>query len=155
MWPNETVPTTGEDVTIQCDWTVLINVQPAVIGKLIVDGDLVVEDVNDVNITAESVFIRGGSLTVGNSSSPFTHKFTIQVNGDAMSKYEDVDALVSANKFLVVTGSLVMYGVKPTTTSTYLKQSATKGEKVIYPGASSGWKVGDKLSLSPSFANVK
>ena len=51
----------------------LINIPSIVIDKLIVDGDLVVQDTSDINITARSVFIRSGSLHVGNSSHPFTH----------------------------------------------------------------------------------
>ena len=131
----------------------LINIQSIVVGKLIVDGDLVVQDTSDINITARSVFIRSGSLHVGNSSHPFTHQFTIQINGGLYDSEDYIDPLLNLNKYLVVTGSLALYGVKPASQITYLKQGALKGDDKIHPGSSSGWKVGDKLSLSPSFSN--
>ena len=131
----------------------LIDIQPKIIDKFIVDGDLVVQDSFDINITAQSVFIRSGSLNVGNSSNPFTHQFTIQINGGLYDSEDYIDPLLNLNKYLVVTGSLALYGVKPASQITYLKQGAMKGSDKIHPGSSSGWKVGDKLSLSPSFSN--
>ena len=52
-------------MAIDCDWPLLIDMNPNPIGRLIVDGNLVVQDSMDMNITAESIFIRGGSLRVG------------------------------------------------------------------------------------------
>ena len=114
-------------MTIQCDWTMRININPKRIGRLIVDGDLVVDDSIDVNLTANSIWIRAGSLTVGNSTNPFTHKFDIQINGNSLSPADSIDPLVTVNKYLVVTGSLALYGAKPSSTVTYLKQTANKG----------------------------
>ena len=55
---------------------------------------------------------------------------------------------------MVVTGSLALYGIKPSAHMTYLKQGSFKEQKIIYPGSTSGWKVGDSLSLSPSFSDA-
>lgn len=54
---------------------------------------------------------------------------------------------------MVITGGLSLYGVKPSTQMTYLTQTALQGSRTIYVAASSDWKVGDELSLSPSFTN--
>lgn len=48
---------------------------------MIIDGTIVVDDSRDVNITAQSIYIRKGNISIGTASKPFTHKFTIQING--------------------------------------------------------------------------
>ena len=80
MWPGQVVPQPGDDVEIDCDWTVLIDVQPAAMRWLFIDGDLIVDDTIDIKIMANMVHIRMGSLTVGNQSTPFTHQFVIQIS---------------------------------------------------------------------------
>lgn len=155
MWPNETVPKAGDNVTIYCDWTVLINVNPEPMGNFIVDGDLVVDDSMDINITAKSIFIRAGSLTVGSPSAPFNHSFIFQVNGNKFDNYYDVDPLISGNKLFVVTGLLNLYGKKPSTKVSYLTRTSLSGSNAIYVASSSGWAVGDALSLSPSFSSSR
>ena len=127
QWPNETMPLPGDNITIWCDWTVLIDINPVRMGNFTVDGDLVVDDSIDIHIVAESVFIRSGSLTVGNATNPFTHNFNITVNGNSSSPYREIDAYINANKYFVVTGSLALYGKKPSVISTYLKNTSLKG----------------------------
>lgn len=124
MWPNETVPKAGDNVTINCDWTVLINVSPESMNYFIVDGDLVVDDSININITAKVFHIRAGSLNVGSSGNPYTHNFTIQINGKKHDSSYYVDPLLAGNKLFIVTGSLNLYGNKPGTLFTELTQTA-------------------------------
>jgi len=119
---------------------------------LIIDGTLVVDDTRDVNITAKFIFIRAGNLTVGRSSLPFTHKFTIQLNGNKGDKGSVVDPVVAGNKLFVVTGTLNLFGVRPSTVTTYLKQTALANSNIIWVGSSTDWAVGDQIALAPSFS---
>ena len=89
-----------------------------------------------VNITANSIFIRSGNLTVGSKSKPFTHKFTIQVNGNKDDAGFVIDPLVGGNKFFVVTGILDLYGVAPKSVITPLKQTAASGTKTLFVDSS-------------------
>ena len=57
---------------------------PAPLKYLVIDGTLIADDTRDVNITADSIFIRAGNLTAGSSSAPFTNKLTIQINGNKL-----------------------------------------------------------------------
>jgi hypothetical protein len=150
MWPNGTIPATGQDVYINGNWTVLIDMDPNPIKYMIVDGALIADDTRDIYITAQSIHIRAGSITAGSSSVPFEHKFTIQINNTANADEWTIDDMISGNKFLVVTGSLNLYGKPPATTLTYLTQTALNGETKIYVGSQSGWVAGDTLVLSPS-----
>ena len=129
-----------------------VDMDPVRIGRLVVDGDLVVYQTN-INVTFEalSVHIRSGNFKVGNSSNPFAGNFTIRILGTAGSNYVDIDPLVRANKFIMVTGSLRFYGKKPATLNTFLTNSAMKNTSLLYLASSAGWKVGDTLALAPSF----
>jgi hypothetical protein len=80
QWPNGVVPAATENVTVNGNWTVLLDIDPAPANYLIIDGTLIADDTRDVNITARSIFIRAGNVTAGSPSTPFQHKFTIQVS---------------------------------------------------------------------------
>lgn len=125
---------------------------PAVANELIIDGSLIVDDTRDVNITAKFIFIRAGNLTVGRPSLPFTHKFTIQLNGKKSDIGSVVDPIVAGSKMFVVTGTLNLFGVRPSTVTTYLKQTALANSNTIFVSSSTDWIVGDQIALAPSFS---
>ena len=152
QWPKGIVPIAGDNVTINGNWTVKLDVDPAPLNYLVVDGDIVVDDTRDVNITAKSINIRAGSIKAGSSSAPFVHKFTIQINGKKNDAGFYIDPLLAANKFMAVTGQLNLYGVAPTTVSTYLTQTAAKNSSTLFVASSTDWAVGDTLVISPSFS---
>lgn len=118
----------------------------------IIDGHLMVDDTRDINITANSIHIRAGNLSAGSASSPFLHKFTIQVNGAKTDNGFYVDPIVAGNKYLVVTGILNLYGPVPDSINTYLTAPAAAGSSTIKVASSAGWKAGDQLVISPSFS---
>jgi hypothetical protein len=142
-----------ENVTVDSSWTILLDIDPAPANYMIIDGAVVAEDTRNVNITARSIFIRAGSITAGSLQNPFRHKFTIQIINTKDDNGWYLDALVSGNKHLLVTGSLNLYGRYPSTTKTTLAQSAFAGDTTIYVANSSQWVIGDNLALSPSYAN--
>jgi hypothetical protein len=131
-----------------------MDVDPAPLAYLIIDGDLVFDDTRNVNITANAIFIRAGNVTAGNPSVPFQHTFIIQINGLKQDAGYVIDPIVAGNKFFVVTGSLNLYGIAPRTITTYLTQIASKGSLTIYVAASLDWAVGDTIALAPSFSSA-
>ena len=76
----------------------------------------------------------------------------IQINGQRNDIGFTIDPLIAANKFMVVTGSLNLFGKAPTTVHTFLTQTAQAGTSTIRVGSSTDWIVGDTLILSPSFS---
>lgn len=153
QWPGGVLPKAGDDVVVNGNWTVMLDVDPAVLNNLTIDGTLVANDTRDVNITANAIFVRSGNITAGSSSKPFTHKFTIQVNGNKVDPGFVIDPLVGGNKFFVVTGILNLYGVAPTSVITPLAATALAGTNTIQVKDSTDWVAGDTLVLSPSFAD--
>lgn len=154
QWPNQTVPQPMDNVTINGNWTVLLDVDPAPLNYLIIDGTLIADDTRDVNVTARSIFIRAGNVTAGSPTNPFMHKLTIQVSNTKEDPGWYIDPLVAGNKYIVVTGSLNLYGVAPTTVTTTLTAPASMGDQVINVASSTNWTVGDVLALSPSYGNA-
>jgi len=108
-----------------------------------------------VKLTANSIHIRLGNITAGNPTTNFYRNFVIQINGNKADNGYYIDPIVAGNKYFVITGSLNLNGVAPTTVTTVLTKTAFIGDKVINVAASIDWKIGDTLVLSPSFSNSK
>jgi len=153
QWPNGTVPKAGDNVTVNGNWTVLLDVDPNPLNYLVVDGTLIADDTRNVNITANSIHIRAGNITAGSPTNTFFHNFTIQINGRKTDNGFYVDPIIAGSKYLVVTGSLNLFGNAPSTVQTFLLQTAFKGDTSIYVNSSTDWAVGDSLAISPSFSN--
>lgn len=140
-------------MTVDGSWTILLDIDPSPADYMIIDGTVIADDTRDVNITARSIFIRAGNLTAGSAASPFQHKFTIQISNTKEDHGWYIDPLVAGNKYIVVTGSLNLYGVAPNTVQTTLNQSAFPGDTSVFVASSAGWQVGETIALSPSYGN--
>ncbi len=130
----------------------MLDVDPAPLNYFIIDGTLLADDTRDVNVTANSIHIRAGNVTIGRPNDPFFRKFTIQINGQKTDNGYYIDPVIAGNKYMVVSGTLNLYGVAPATVTTFLTKTAFKGDTTIYVGNNTDWIVGDTLVLSPSFS---
>ena len=61
----------GDSVFIHGNWTMIIDVDIPALNEFVIDGQLIADDTRDVNITANWIHIRAGTLTAGSSSEPF------------------------------------------------------------------------------------
>ena len=120
---------------------------------MIIDGTVIADDTRNINLTARSIFIRSGNITVGTPTKPFLHNFTIQINNTKSDKGWFIDEVVAGNKYLVVTGSLNLYGNAPDTVQTFLTKSASANAEKIFVKKNNDWAVGDTLGISPSYDN--
>jgi hypothetical protein len=147
------LPQAGDNVTLNGNWTVLLDVDPAPLDFLVIDGILYADDTRDVNITANAIHVRAGNVTTGTAGRAFHKRFIIQINGKKNDSGFTIDPSFSGNKFLVVTGSLSLQGKPPATASTVLTQTAPAGSNLVWVGSSLDWAVGDQLVLSSSFSS--
>jgi hypothetical protein len=69
-----------ENVTVNANWTILLDMDPNPANYMIIDGTVIAEDTRDVVITAKSIHIRAGNISAGSAQSPFTHNFLIRIN---------------------------------------------------------------------------
>jgi hypothetical protein len=74
------------------------------------------------------------------------------LHGTKDDKYLLIDPEASGNKMLAVTGGLEFFGVAPTTPWTKLSQIAPVGATTIKVVDASGWQVGDKIVVAPSYS---
>jgi hypothetical protein len=131
-------------------------VQPNPAGYLTIDGLLYADDTQyaiDINLTAAAILIRYGNLTVGNANTPYKRNFNIILTGDKGDFGYTVSPMFSGNKFLVVAGSLNLYGMAPKTVITYLTATANKGDGFIVVNDVTGWLPNDVIVLGPSFSD--
>ena len=60
--------------------------------------------------------------------------------------------MIAGNNYMVVTGTLNLFGVAPNTVTSFLTKTALKGDSSIYVNDTTNWVVGDTLVISPSFS---
>ena len=125
----------------------LIDVDIPPLDHLLIDGVLIADDTRDVNITANWIHIRTGNLTAGSEHSPFLHKFVIQLNSRKNDYGYYIDPILAGNKHMVVTGTLNLHGVAPSTVTTYLTQTAMRGDISIFVNSKTDWQVGDSIVI--------
>jgi hypothetical protein len=68
QWPEETLPVEGDNVTINGNWTLIMDINPPHLGFLEVNGDLWVEDtLAEAHLIADFIWVRAGSINAGHS----------------------------------------------------------------------------------------
>lgn len=106
QWPNGVMPSDGDNITIPCEWTVMMDISPARIYYFEISGDIIIPDTQDITISADNIWIKGGSLKAGTKDAPFTHKLTIQLKGLKDDLGFTVSPDLTGKKMLVNTGRL-------------------------------------------------
>ncbi len=145
-WPSGNVPLANENVTIPPGKTILLDVSPADLGDLLIEGSLIFEDKN-LSLTAQTIKVTG-LLQIGTPQNPFQNNAVVTLTGPK------VDEEVFGGRFLTTLsgGSIQLHGASAT------KLSWGQLEGTVQPGASKitldkmpvGWKPGDKIALAPS-----
>ena len=152
------MPADGDNVTVDGTWTVIMDVQPARFNYLEVEGDIhIIDGLSSIDastgilIEANYIWIKTGSIYAGSSSDPLVMPLQFKINGMKTDPSFTVDPFLSANKLVAVTGNLHLYGSPPATTWTRLTSFANAGSTSITVSGTSGWVIGDYISIAPSF----
>lgn len=131
----------------------VIDISYVKVKTLTIDGTLRIDSsLSAVTIEAEYIWVRGGKLLAGESSSPYTGQLTIKLLGSRDSTSLIIDDISDAGtKVLGITGEVKLYGVAPTNTQTRLAQNANVGDTVIkVVDDISDWSAGDEIVLGPT-----
>ena len=155
QWPEGRLHLPGEDVYVHGNWTIIMDIDPAECGLMSIDGDVVIEDKFDRNISCQAIWVKAGSITAGSASEPFTHQLTIQLNGQKNDPGYTFDPALQGNKIMVVTGNLNLFGSGPSTVSTRLLESVSAGDTQMTVESVTGWAVNDTIVMAPSFNSAK
>lgn len=50
QWPEGRLPAAGENVTVNGNWTIIMDIDPAACEFMTIDGDVIIEDTSDRKI---------------------------------------------------------------------------------------------------------
>ena len=143
-WPNRKVPAAGDKVTIGRDKDVVLDVSPAALGGLSIDGKLSFSNDADLTLTAEWIMVHG-ELAIGTADSPHTRKATITLTDNV--KGEDVMGGMGDRGIMLSGGTLNLHGDRKNTW-TKLAATAAAGSTSIQVLNAAEWRVGDEIVLA-------
>lgn len=83
---------------------------------------------NELVLRAKNIWVRQGSITIGNLSAPYIGKAAIELNSNPNDPDLIIDPFIDAiNNVLVVTGALTIYAPNNITVWTRLSSYASAG----------------------------
>src|SRR5690606_4238632 len=88
-WPAGKVPGEGEAVVIPAGTDMLLDVVPAPLRSLTIEGRLRFADDRDLELRTEWIYIPGGELAIGSEQRPHTRQATIVLTDEVPG--EDVN----------------------------------------------------------------
>lgn len=150
-WKSGALPAAGEDVVVECPWTMLLDVaETPVFNSLSIVGTLMFDKAQaHTKLKSKSIYVKGGVLKAGEPNAPFAQKITIEIHGERTNPTVLVDDHVDGgNKNLIVTGELSLYGVTPAVVMTRLAAYADKGANTVTVTDNVDWKVGDTIVVT-------
>ena len=152
MWPNQTLPQQWDVVVIPPEWVLDLDIDPPVLDKLIIDGELQFDTSRSLStLTATNIWVRKGNLTAGNSSYAFPGQIVINMTANRSSDAFIVDPNYSfGSNSIIVTGSLRLYGNVHPVTWTKLYAIAQIGDTIITFVDNVDWQVGDVIVIAPT-----
>jgi len=142
-WPNKKVPVAGDKVEIASGKEVILDVSPAQLNGLTINGKLTFADKSDLALSTEWIMVHG-ELQVGTEARPFTHKATITLTDNV--KNEQLMGMGDRG-IMLSGGTLNLHGDR-TNTWTKLSATANAGATSIQVLNAAQWKVGDEIVLA-------
>jgi PKD repeat protein len=139
------VPGADDDVTIPVGRHVLLDVDTAPLGGLMVLGTLEFAR-QDLELTADWVMVHG-ALQVGTEAQPFMHRATITLTGDDPN--EDVMGM-GTRGLMVMGGTLDLHGTPPMVAWTKLADHVAAGATEVPVLLYGEWRPGDELAIAPT-----
>ncbi|MEO5923819.1 MAG: G8 domain-containing protein [Bryobacteraceae bacterium] len=147
-WPDKKVPGKDAMVTIDRDMDVVLDVSPAALHGLTINGKLSFADDKDLELSAEWIMVHG-ELEIGTESKPFTHKATITFTDNI--KGEDFGGMGGNDRsdrgIMLMGGTLNLHGPEKSTW-TKLAKTAEAGSASIEVLNAADWKAGEEIVLA-------
>lgn len=136
----------GDSVVIPENETVLLDMSPPRLELLVVMGELVFLDQQDLELIARHIMVRGGAIRIGAPGVPHRHRAVITLYGD---RRDYAIPLYGAKVLAVREGLLDLHGLAPRMPWTRLSATASAGETSIeVRGDASDWPVGGEIMIA-------
>src|SRR6516225_10124528 len=148
-WPDKKVPAKDAVVSIEKDMNVVLDVSPAPLRSLTINGKLSFADNKDLELTTEWVMVHG-ELEIGTEAKPHTRKATITLTDNV--KDEDMSGVGGTSDrsdrgIMMMGGTLNLHGNRMNSW-TKLSKTAEAGSDSIEVLNAAGWRVGDMIVLA-------
>ena len=146
-WQGLQIPREGDTVILTRGRNVILNVSPPKLFFMLIDGGLIFDDSQDINLDLQYILIRGGRLQIGTKSAPFIHKATITLHGNRST----IPLPVYGTKNIAVRGGDVhLFGQPKYPTWTRLSATVDAGATSIYLRETPvNWNIGDEIVIAP------
>jgi hypothetical protein len=132
------VPVAGSSVHIARGQTVILDVQPPKLKKLVIDGRLIVAD-RDMRIEADEIDVTG-ALEIGSERHRFAHNAQVVLDG----------ASAGTGTIAISNGGRVDLWGKKSVAWTHLSQTVAAGASELVLDAAVDWQPGDRIAIAPS-----
>ena len=136
-------PTSGGIAYIARGKTVILDVDPPALRRIVVDGRLIIAD-RDARIATGGIVVRG-SLEAGHAWRPFAHELAIVLDG----------ASGDAGAFTIGRGGTATFFGPKRTPWVHLAATALPGARDLIFDAAPTWRVGERVGIAPSGYDVR
>jgi hypothetical protein len=152
-WNSGTIPITGDLVTIEAGWNMLLDIDTPLLAKLTITGKLA------FSLTQPSLLLRtkniditqSGILEIGNSTNAFSGNAKISLEGDRTDPQIIIDPVITpVVKGIAVKGQFIAYGLQKNPIIARLSQNALINANIITVNQVTNWAVGDQLVIAAS-----
>jgi len=144
-WGGANPPIEGELVSIPSHLTVVLDISTPILGALIVEGALIIEDTDGLVLNAKYIFIRNGRLQAGTREKPILNNVQIVLHGSK----EDPHLPHYGNKVLALReGVMDLHGKEYLPTWTLLESTANVGATSIVVQGNPNWEVGQEIIIA-------
>eukprot|EP00854_Cymbomonas_tetramitiformis_P005436 gene5436-6591_t len=152
QWPNGRVPADGDYVTVEAAWRLWLDVQPASLGQLAIDGELHFdEEVCGITLEVVNIVVGGtGELHIGSATSPYMCQAAVRLSGDRSSPWLAIADVDIGNKALANFGVVEIHGIPRLETRAMLGAVASKGASQVVVDRSVDWQIGESILITSS-----
>ena len=142
-WPDKKVPGKDAVVTIAKDMDVVLDVSPAPLHGLTINGKLSFADKKDLELTTEWIMVHG-ELEIGTEAKPHTRNATITLTNNVPG--EDIETMGDRG-IMMMGGTLSLHGTEKNSW-TRLTKTAAAGSSTIEVANPGDWKKGEQIVVA-------
>ncbi|KRA83771.1 G8 domain-containing protein [Altererythrobacter sp. Root672] len=150
-WPSGKVPSAGEEVTIPRGTEVMLDVQPAALRSLTIQGKLRFADTRDMELRTDWIYLPGGTLEIGTEAAPYRHNATITLTDTVPG--ENINSMGDRG-IMLLRGTLELHGNRDHSW-TKLDGTAQAGSTSIKVLDATEWRTGDEIVLASTDYNPR
>ena len=150
-WPSGKVPAAGEEVTIPRGTEVMLDVQPAALRSLTIQGKLSFADTRDIELRTDWIYLPGGTLEIGTEAAPYQHNATVTLTDTVPG--ENINSMGDRG-IMLLRGTLELHGNRDHSW-TKLDGTAQAGSTSIKVLDASEWRTGDEIVLASTDYNPR